>query len=1262
MVTLSLMILLTIIAVGLLTLSSISLRASTQSEAIATARANARLALMLAIGDLQKTLGPDKAISANSEILAAAPAKPNLTGVWKSWDFNPNTSLNYTTEKENRFQRWLVSKVDVTTTESPTFATTGWTGNTIELVGAGSLWAGAPNTAKVTAGLVPLFRNGKAQGSYAWHVADESAKARINLYRNPVPETSASNVSLAQKRSLLAGQRPDPSLMKGADDKFFTILPKDDTATNFTDANVSKTKIINLNQAELLTGALGKIKQFRNDVTPYSLGVMCDVRHGGLKQDLSSVFEMNTSLPTEFSGKKLYESTHGISGVSDPYWKTLSGYYNVFQDIKESDTNVPTGPLKINPTFVLPNMDPKISDPTPQSYFAGPVIAKVEMVFSLIARESHKTYVNYKNTAIGDAASVANGTHPALAYDDTVNLIFSPQVTLHNPYNVNISFDMLEVTFSNVPIAFRFTLKRPGFPDQVQSVNPSTSSDTSFESLNQMVQDSGRGDKKFVLRIADWDDYQPSTLGKKQIVMKPGQTILCTPYLNPTGKYSDNDRGGMFDYNNNLTGNTSSGGIKAKPGYIPGLGFEIDNVTGSCQSCKNQGANNWWMFFLRDVKRDRTSFDPPAAITALKPAHPNDEFFLEYKMLQPGWWIGTPDINKIQYTAPNFTVSAKITAFNLARPVDYAKIEFNYTDNTTLNRLFNDKLNNKVYRCPPITASTPVPYIDPSTIFVKSETQMNAQAGARPFAVFSAYAKTTNGGVYDNDARVATSSGSSLLKDGRMAGKPALFHNLARGVSSVDLAASKPSSHSYELNLQAFDSKGIADDYLTVSEDPVTKFPRVPALTGNTTSRGIKSGSYLELPIGPMQTIADFRRSNALASAYLPNFVQPVGNSLLHPLMSPDKVSETNLSISPTVLLDHSVLANHALYDRFYFSTFSTRLRMKGTNRRTPDKMFEQFMAGNLSLPLDSQAFQPYLPAGDTALSAKARLYNTTIPKNDAYKYAAEYQMIQGAFNVNSTSVQAWKAMLGSTNKAAVPTFWAKSAALEIVASTKVPIVGMSLSNGGAVATTPDPTKIDDVKTNDWNGYRELNDTQLNDLAKAIVEQVRTRGPFLSMSEFVNRRIGLESPLTLSGALENAIADSKINDGFLQGYVTDLTAASFSDSSLYDYKTKAAALGNPAAGAPGWVSQGDLLRILEPAATVRSDTFVIRVCGEAQDANGKVTARVYAEAVVQRVPDYLDSTDRPSDKDDKAGFKPVNKTFGRRMNVISFRWLANNEI
>ena len=49
-VSLSLMVLLTVLAVGLLSLSTISLRSTSRGEAVAVARANARMALSLAIG------------------------------------------------------------------------------------------------------------------------------------------------------------------------------------------------------------------------------------------------------------------------------------------------------------------------------------------------------------------------------------------------------------------------------------------------------------------------------------------------------------------------------------------------------------------------------------------------------------------------------------------------------------------------------------------------------------------------------------------------------------------------------------------------------------------------------------------------------------------------------------------------------------------------------------------------------------------------------------------------------------------------------------------------------------------------------------------------------------------------------------------------------------------------------------------------------------------------------------------------------------
>ena len=176
-ITLSLMILLTIVAVGLLSLSAISLRASSQGDAMATARANARLALMLAIGDLQKHAGPDRAVTATSEILTtpATVPLPNPTppGCGNHGGISTRAQRRITPPRKQIVSgagwfpapTWRLPRQETTPPHAWKPAE-----KTIELVGKGSLGTGATAAAKATAGLVPVSKNGKVQGSYAWHV------------------------------------------------------------------------------------------------------------------------------------------------------------------------------------------------------------------------------------------------------------------------------------------------------------------------------------------------------------------------------------------------------------------------------------------------------------------------------------------------------------------------------------------------------------------------------------------------------------------------------------------------------------------------------------------------------------------------------------------------------------------------------------------------------------------------------------------------------------------------------------------------------------------------------------------------------------------------------------------------------------------------------------------------------------------------------------------------------------------------------------
>ena len=1177
-ITLSLMVLLTVIAVGLLSLAAISLNTATQGQAMATARSNARLALMLAIGDLQKSLGPDRAISAPSGVLAASPAKPNAIGVWESWwDFNPNSgSLSYGEEKSRRFRRWLVSNADPAAAEDHDFATAAWSGQTIELVGNNALGGKADATAKVVAGKVPVARDGKTEGAFAWHVADESLKARINLYRDP-----SQNTTIAQKRALLAGQRPDPSVMKSPDGTLLTCLPTDEDAGAFTKADKTTGKVVDLDEVDLLDQAKGKIKPFRNDVTPYSLGLLTDVRGGGLKQDLSSIFELDTNLPTEFAGTQLYKSTHGITGVSDPYWSTLSGYYNIFRKITTPETH-PT-------VYQAPPNDVTLTTLAPPTSFnPGPVIAKIEVLFNFVVRDAHANWVGS-----------LHAVDPALSYMG--HLVYTPLVTLHNPYNVSISFDTMEVLFRNIPLAFRFYVN-------------GKAQNTCLVPICEMYVNAGqRGEKSFSLKIGNWAS-PTSTTPSGPVVMTPGQTLVCAPFIDPNASFSS---GGFFDYQNNLTGAVVNNNvatfssINAKPGFFGRcIGFDIDWLTPTHSVAALGGA-------LTDPS---LSNDSNMGICGLRAT---DTVYMEYAVRQPTLGPNT-----------SFDVTAKLTVNNTVR--NYGGLSFYYKDNPTLQGVLP-----QTYRYP-LSGD-----LAASTMYVPNTEPISQHAAAKSVAIFSAYGRTTNGGVYETNKRTQAGGAVNSLRDGRLAGKPFLFHNPARTVMTMDFTKNKPASQSHELNFQWL--PGNVEDFLEINGN------RVDYLTGNTAIKGIKSGSYLELPTGPLETIADFRRSNALTSSYLPNFVQPVANSSVHPLMSTGKVVQKDPTVSDTDLLDHSVLANLALYDRFYFSTFATR----GSD--TPDMVFEQFMKGNNPLPL--QAFQPHLPAGKSVSDAKGELFTSGKPTPTAYKTAAEYQMIRGPFNVNSTSVQAWKAVLGTMNKDQIVTLWEKTAALETTQAKAVPILGMSLPNGGVLGGSADANKIDDSKTNEWNGHRELSNDELETLATKIVDEVRNRGPFLSLAEFVNRQVGPESALTLTGALDAAITQSKINDKYFTNQVP-ITAADLANPALYGFKTPAASCGNPAAGAPGWISQGDLMRILEPAATVRGDTFVIRVCGEAWDTNGKVTARAYAEAVVQRMPEYVDPVDRPSVSAYGADSQSAktNKTFGRRMNLVSFRWLDSNEI
>ena len=431
----------------------------------------------------------------------------------------------------------------------------------------------------------------------------------------------------------------------------------------------------------------------------------------------------------------------------------------------------------------------------------------------------------------------------------------------------------------------------------------------------------------------------------------------------------------------------------------------------------------------------------------------------------------------------------------------------------------------------------------------------------------------------------------------------------------------------------------------------IDKMDRGNFISGQTATYGTKFGLQYEVPLAPLQSFTTLNGANpGGSSGYLPRVAQPIGNSWAHPQISPAKLMETKTGGN---YLDHSFLLNLAFYDSFYFSGLAAQTGPFFSGKSTAT-LAADFAIGK---PLDDPRLQLHRPD-----NRPANTFNTEVAKADAYTRVAAWQLMEGAFNVNSTSVLAWKAMLASIHDSqslinqlndAVRPPTSKLSNLTNIGTqesriSRVRLPGSASAADGAVA-----------KIGYWLGPREYSDTQLQSLATNIVKQVRRYGPFLSMAEFVNRRLSTDDKAQ-RGALQQAIDDADVNKSLALAAAAgfDITAAAVKN---YKYLNSTAGTGASYQGAPGFLTQADVLTVLGNAATPRSDTFSIRGYGEARDAKGKVLASATCEAVVQRIPEWVDPADAVETAP-TALQSTANKIFGRRFLITSLRWLGANEI
>lgn len=382
-----------------------------------------------------------------------------------------------------------------------------------------------------------------------------------------------------------------------------------------------------------------------------------------------------------------------------------------------------------------------------------------------------------------------------------------------------------------------------------------------------------------------------------------------------------------------------------------------------------------------------------------------------------------------------------------------------------------------------------------------------------------------------------------------------------------------------------------------------------------------------------------------------PITTKAIGNSFSSPFVDVGRVYRGGSGAQPATktAADHSWMANTALWDSWFLSGIVDGTGAGSSawlkDSRSPRAQFNDLVKSSGLLRNKRYLFHPH----KTPDEALKELFTGENFKPSALNQLSKYLLVDGAFNVNSTSVRAWAAFLSSVRDQTLLSSGGASKKFEHPFGTL----------GYAANTATSGTE------GDWAGLRALTSGEIDQLATEIVTQVRERGPFLSLADFVNRRPSSGNPShQVLGALQAAIDEAGLNKRYAENG-REVTPADFQTLPGSEGLTQESAPAR-AVGSAGHLSQGALLTAIGSQITVRSDTFTIRAYGDYRDASGKIQAKAWCEAVVQRVPEYIDPADSPEAQEGwpQAGkaLAFANSRFGRRMRIQSFRWLSSNEI
>lgn len=1234
--TLTLMMLLAMLAVAIMATAASQNRIALQTMLQAEARQQALVGLDAAIGELQVELGPDQRVTASSGILSNndSGAAQHLLGVWNSWDgpiygksvsgLGSKISGTYSKGRSDMFRRWMISARDRNTTRSMNAASqlcSRAPGQRICMVGEGTLGKNLSAQHYVYADLLKMPATGKNEACFAWWVGGENQKAKVSVKNRE--ETDDAYEALHR-----TWDTPAPRFV---DNRDLDFLPGDIEEPS---------RLVTLASLPLVgssSQAAGMPYFFDVSTTSYSLPI--NVSMGGFKQDLCLLLNKETLKGTDFAARtnqdcpiadnqQVPQGTESDMPIGS--WQNLHAYYNCWPDGTAKDADNFTARLlgdldKVYTRMSGSGFDAKLNyNDDIQAMASGESARSFYDTRSMMEEGSDKSGYARTPVMLAFMSNFGLVTEPnpngitapdgEELYD--LSVCFAPMFLWWNPYNVPMKIRGRQLWSQSLPYKAAW-IQTYGYPQ-----NRGVQNKDDYVWGQRGI---SRGDLG-----ADYGEFFQASEGDKtgDIVFQPGEILFFSPANARKDKSSqDYSNPWVLGYNPSAVA-----GYKAKVYYHNSPPQKSDQLGVASET--NVGAGH----FHISMRLGKTNGGGGKDGT-------------------DGYWFAPRRSEAITlfcgYNGMGKASAADGGDGKKGMSPHRGLLGWYDPDDQSVNTSFCDKERNEaVWNSDGTQNDDTMPYFIAAMGIVPKNANNNLDA--RVFA--------------DKDYRTKSWQHSSPAFWGSMIINP---DDQYRQYHPYRLAALPVSGGMDSAPMDCIGKNGmlgITSDGEQVSFASVLELPVHPpfSLAGLAGMR-LQPGWYKANASGDFATQGALRRMQYQAG--VPGV--GIGNAFADPCLPADDVytyfeiknaEHSGLASNSKVFgdfFDHGLMINDAMWDRWFCSSVSDMPDKRG--KIEAEEVLSKFLKGEDELPV-SRYKRVNTPYNDEQVIKR-------IMAEDGWKYIAQYLMIDGGFNVNSTSVEAWAAVLQGLAKRKLVT--GKDNRLSFVEEGKgdneVLFSRFMLSTtdksvdglGGYSMMQGSSSFRDGGMVSAWGEVRMLQAESIRKLAEEMVKQVRKRGPFLSMSDFVNRRLE-QGENGLKGALQAAIDATDINRDFNDVKVNPIRGSL--------YKNPDAAEGSVHTAAPGYLIQSDVLASLGNILTVRDDTFTVRSYGCVRNPNKAILAQAWCEAVVQRTMDYVDPSNKPQDVEYKPdgsrgdGLTNTNKVMGRQFRIVSFKWLDNWDI